>query len=504
MVTLSKSKLLAYRQCPRRLWLEIHCPQERQDSPASRAMMETGNQVGALARRLYDPQGQGTLLDAQSQGLDGVLDRTQALLGQRQPIFEAGFRAEGAIALADVLLPVATSRKPGWRMVEVKSSSSLKDHHRDDAAVQAFVARAAGVPLQQIAVAHIDSSWVYPGGGDYRGLLVETDLSGEAFDRADEVRQWIAAARRVAQGSEPEIATGDQCASPYECGYIAHCRSSEPQAEHPIAWLPGKRSRALSQHIEAHGLTELRDLPDELLNAKQLRIKAATLSGQEYFDRAGAAAALHGPGWPAYFLDFETIQHTVPIWAGTRPFQQVPFQFSVHRLDENGALYHRAFLDLTGEEPSHAFATALLAHCGRDGPIFVYNAQFEISRIGELAVRFNEMANELFALIPRVVDLLPIARNHYYHPSQHGSWRIKAVLPALCPELRYSDLDGVRDGDMAMDVYREAVKPATSVVRKRQIEAQLLAYCALDTEAMVRLWSAFAGVAVDTRDRQWA
>ncbi len=493
MRTLSKSKLLAYRQCPKRLWLEVYCPELRADSAATQASFSVGHQVGDIARRLYDPKGKGVLIDPQSDGFDAAFSRTQELLKSSQPIFEAGFRAEGALALADVMLPVRKSGKRGWRMVEVKSSTAVKDYHRDDAAVQSFVARASGVPLSGIALAHIDSDWIYPGNEDYNGLLLENDLTDEAFSRDKEVRGWIAEAQQiVAQTSEPSVTTGKQCGAPYECGFLAHCQSREPQAEQPIKWLPGRLSNRLQAQIEAHGLIELRDAPDELLNDKQQRVKAVTLSGKAYFDRRAAATVLAAHKLPAYFLDFETIQFAVPIWKGTRPYQQIPFQFSLHRLSRTGKLEQKAFLDLSGADPSKAFAEALIAACGERGPIFVYNAGFETARIRELSERFPRFAKPLLALNERVVDLLPVARDHYYHPSQQGSWSIKAVLPAPCPDLNYGNLNGVQNGGMAMDAFLEALEPQTSKARKAEIEQQLLAYCALDTYAMLRLWSIFS------------
>ena len=492
MRTLSKSKLLAFRQCPKRLWLEIHSPQLREDSGATLANYATGHQVGDVAQQIYDPQLRGQLINPQVEGFDEAFARTQALLRSRQPIFEAGFRAEGALAFADVLLPAGK----GWRMVEVKSSTSMKDYHRDDAAVQAFVARACSVPLYSIALAHIDNQWIYPGGGDYQGLLVEVDLTDEAFALTDEVRGWIADAQAVvARKKAPRTATGAQCSDPYECGFLAHCQSQEPQAEHPVHWLP-RRGSALKAHIETRGTRELRDLPDDLLNPTQQRVKAATLSGQAFFDQNAAAQALAGHKLPGFFLDFETIQFGVPIWQGTRPYQQMPFQFSVHRLGRTGRVAHQAFLDLTGGNPSLPFAQALLAACGERGPVFVYNAAFEQTRIRELAERHPRLAPALHAINDRIVDLLPVARQHYYHPSQQGSWSIKAVLPALCPDLRYDNLDGVQDGGAAQQAYLEAIAPATSAARKAELERQLLAYCRLDTWAMVRLWAAFTGNAV--------
>lgn len=498
MRTLSKSKLLAFRQCPKRLWLELHSPELREDSSATQASFAVGHQVGDIAQRLYDPKGKGALIDPQVEGFDAAFARTQDLLKSNQPIFEAGFRAEGALAFADVMLPVKHGGKRAWRMVEVKSSTSVKNYHRDDAAVQTFLARNCGVPLSGIALAHIDSSWVYPGNDDYSGLLVENDLTNEAFGRSDEVRGWIAKAQKTAaKKKEPQITTGEQCSSPYECGFYAYCIGQEPQAEQPIHWLPGRLGNGLAMHIEANGLIELRDVPDELLNDRQRRVKTVTLSGQTYFDQQAAAQALAHHKLPAYFLDFETIQFAVPIWKGTRPYQQIPFQFSAHRLSRTGKLEQQAFLDLSGQDPSRTFAEALITTCGERGPIFVYNAGFETARIRELAERFPRLANPLLALNERVVDLLPVAREHYYHPSQRGSWSIKAVLPALCPDLNYGDLDGVQDGGMAMNAFLEALAPHTSAARKDEIERQLLAYCSLDTYAMVRLWSVFTGKAVN-------
>lgn len=496
MRTLSKSKLLAYRQCSKRLWLEVHRPKLRDDSAATQASFAVGHQVGDIARRLYDPKGKGVVIDPQTDGFAAAFARTQELLQSAQPIFEAGFRAEGALALADVMLPVRKGGKLGWRMVEVKSSTSVKDYHHDDAAVQSFVARSAGVPLTRIALAHIDSDWVYPGNEDYNGLLLENDLTDEAFDRGEEVRSWIAEAQQiVARKREPRVATGKHCGKPYACGFLAYCQSQETQAEQPIKWLPGRLSNRLQAHIEAHGLTEVRDMPDELLNDKQRRVKAVTLSGKPHFDQRTTAQVLGAHKLPAYFLDFETIQFAVPIWKGTRPYQQIPFQFSVHRLSRTGKLEQQAFIDLSGADPSRAFAVALIAACGERGPIFVYNAGFEKTRIRELSERFPRLAQPLLALNERMVDLLPVARDHYYHPSQQGSWSIKAVLPALCPDLTYGDLGGVQDGGMAMDAFLEALAPQTSKTRKTEIEQQLLAYCALDTYAMVRLWSIFSGSA---------
>jgi hypothetical protein len=375
----------------------------------------------------------------------------------------------------------------------VKSSTSVKDYHRDDVAIQAFIARAAGVPLASIALAHIDNEWTYPGGGDYEGLLKEEDLTEEAFAREDEVKTWIADAQKVAnKRTEPKRCTGRHCAEPYECGFIDYCQSQEPQADYPVCWLPRVQTKALKAFIEEQAIADLRHIPDDLLNDVQRRVKNHTLSDKTYFDATQAAADLAAHKLPAYFIDFETTQFAVPIWKGTRPYQQLSIQWSVHRLSRTGKLEHRDFLDLSGKDPSKAFADSLIAACGERGPVFVYSEGFEKSRIKELAERFPRLRPALLSINERVVDLLKVAKQHYYHPGQQGSWSIKKVLPAVAPDLSYDALNGVQDGTMAMDAFREAISPDTTKARKAQIEQQLLDYCRLDTYAMVRLWQVFA------------
>ena len=494
MGMLSKSKLLAYRQCQRRLWLEIHDPDPPDHSAATEATFKTGHHVGEVARRIYDPKGTGTEIDRKALGTTVAIASTPELLVSNKPLFEAGFSAEGAYAFADVMLPLRKAGQRVWRMVEVKSSTEVKDYHRDDTAVQAFVARASGAPLASVAVAYIDKTWVYPGGEDYTGLFVEEDLTDEAFGRVDEVRGWISEAQAVVRRRKmPDARVGKQCTEPYVCNFIDRCTTWEPKIKYPVSWLPRATSSALKTLFNEGGVEDLRKVPDALLNERQLRVKTATLSGKPYFDKAGAAAELAAYKLPATFLDFETIQFAVPIWKGTRPYQKIPFQFSAQRLSRSGKLVEHPFLDLSGDNPSRKLAEALLASCGDSGPVFAYHASVEKGCITGLAETFPRMKRDLMAIAGRLVDLLPVAKKYFYHPSQAGSWSLKAVLPAVVPGLSYADLDEVQGGTLAMIAYAEAITPETSAARKATIEKQLLDYCRLDTYAMVRLWQVFAG-----------
>lgn len=492
---LSKSKLIALRQCEKRLWLEVHKPELRQDSAQAEMRMEAGNELGRLARHIYDPGNVGVLIDPQTEGFGPALERSKEVLNKPVPVFEAGFAANGGIAFADVMVPVDNRADPRWRMIEVKSATSVKDYHREDAAIQAYIARSAGVDLASISVAHIDSTWVYDGSGSYGGLLEEVDLTEMAGTRALEVETWIEDGQEVvARPQAPATRTGAHCHDPFDCGFLTHCRAGEPQPKFPVDWLPRVQKRALIDYIETKSVTEIADIPDEYLNDVQRRVKQHTLAGTVYFDAKGAARALAAHKLPAMFLDFETAQLVIPRWTGWRAYQQIPFQFSLHKLDRDGALTQEAFLETSGDDPSRAFADALVAACaGGSGPIFVYNVQFEGGRIADLAERFPRLAPMLGGITERLVDLLPIARAHYYHPGQKGSWSIKYVLPAVAPDLSYDKLDGVKDGGMAMTAYLEVIAEKTTPDRKAEIRRQLLEYCKLDTYAMVRLWQAFAG-----------
>ncbi len=490
MRILSKSKLMALRQCPRRLWLEVHQRELRRDPPSSEARFAVGDLVGELARSLYDPDENGQFVDIDVLGVEGGIEHTAALLDKRVPVFEAGLQGGGARAFVDVLRPTRKGSARTWDLIEVKSSASLKGSHRDDVAIQSYVARSAGLPLSAVKVAYVDTSFVYKGHDDYQGLLREVDLTQDAESRQREVADWIAEGQAVADLPEmPVTQTGLQCRTPHRCGFLDYCRTLEAPVEFPVQWMP-RLQGSLREHVRSQGIRDLRDLPDPLLSPQQLRVKTQTLSGLAYFDRAGAQAELADVCWPALFLDFEAVQLAVPIWVGARPYQMFPFQFSLHTLTQDGSLNHAEYLDLSGEEPARRFAEALLALVPMEGTVFVWNASFEQSQIRALAARFADLRGPLQSLEARLFDLLKVVETRYYHPAQKGSWKLKRVLPTLVPDLDHAALTEVNDGHMAVLAYTEAVQPDTPAERRAELDRALRAYCAMDTEALVRIWQA--------------
>lgn len=478
---LSKSRLLVSRQCPKRLWLAAYRPDLLDESGATSRFV-AGQAVGAVARSLH-PEGR---LIAHEHDLDAAVRETHEALqaDPNRPLFEPAFRHDGLLVRADVLLDAGTAAT----LVEVKSTSGVKEYHYADAAIQTHVIKGAGVDLARTFIAHVDTSWVYPGGERYAGLLVQVDVSSAIAPIVDDVPQWVAQALSVLDGHEPQVAMGGHCTKPFDCPFMTYCASlAGPQPEYPVELLPGKDGKALARRLRAEGYADLREVPVSRVpeGGKLARVHKATRSGHAYRDQAGAHRAIAKWAFPRYWLDFETIAFAVPIWARTRPYQQIPFQWSCHVEQSSGALDHVHFLDLSGANPQRACAEALLAALGERGVIVAYHAPFERSVLKGLADALPDLAPRLRALLARVVDLEPVVIGYYYHPDMRGSFSIKAVLPTIAPALDYGNLGEVQSGDVAQIAYAEAIRPRTSEERRAQIERALLDYCRRDTEAMV-------------------
>ncbi len=472
---LSKSRLMAHRQCPKRLWMAIY-KTELTDESGAQSAFAFGNEIGEVAQRLHP---RGHLIEGDD--LSEALKATTVCLEERprKPLFEATFNFHHTLIRADLLLPMRT----GYRLVEVKASTRVKPHYIEDIAIQAWVMEQAGVRLRRLELAHVNNRFVYPGNADYRGLLNYVDVASEVRPLMDEVGDWVDAARETLAGTKPDIKPGSQCTDPYPCPFMAYCR---PAAEdgYPLSDLP--RGGKVVETLTAEGYTDLRDVPAKRLsNAHHLMVHRAVKAGKPVIDPA-AGQMLQRLAWPRYYLDFETIQFALPIWMGTRPYQQIPFQWSCHIENRHGEVSHHEFLAEGDGDPRHAFVESLVNTLGNAGTIFVYNAAFEHTRMTELAETFSEFASALNAACERFVDLLPIVRDHYYHPDQHGSWSLKAVLPTIAPELDYAELE-VAEGGAAAETFRNLLDPDTTAEDAANWRAGLIEYCGRDTLALVRI-----------------
>ncbi len=482
--TLPKSKLLAFRQCPRRLYLQVHEPSVAEPSTGSDARLMEGQRVGEVARSFY-PEGVLILGDRFSQALSA----TQSCLtdSRRRVLFEPAFEHKDVAVRADVLVPAGRH----YDLVEVKSATRLKDHYPADVAIQASVLTGAGLKLRHLTLSHINRDFVYPGGGCYHekrrngrvnSLFTECDVTDSANTLVPEVARWAHAARRTLSGKMPPRT--DACHDPVECEFQGYCYPQE--TKYPIEWLPRIRAETLDA-LHRRGYRDIRDIPEGVLKTPiQEWVRAVTVKRRADL-RPGAREVIAALPYPRYYLDFETIQFAVPIWKGTSPYHQVPFQWSCHIEKDRRTIRHEAFLDLSGEDPSRAFAQALIAATGKKGPILVYNRGFEAGIVRALANRYRDLTVPLKAIESRLVDLLPITRKHYYHPAMGGSWSIKAVLPTIGAGLDYADLEEVQDGGGAQAAYLEAIAPDTTRGRKAALKKALTEYCKLDTWGMVAL-----------------
>ena len=476
-VYLSKSRLMSARQCLKRLYLEVHRKELVVHSPATEAAFNIGHAVGDIAQQIYGNE--NAVVIPYAGDMTHALRKTARLVGEgpQYPIFEATFQHGGVLVRVDALLPEGDA----WRIVEVKASTSVKDEHEFDCAAQRWVFEGLGHELTGISLAHVDNSFVYLGDGDFDGLLTEADQTESTDHILPLVPEWIVGAREAVSGDEPDIGVGAQCFKPYECPFVSHCWPSEP--EYPVQGLSG--SKAKLGELIAEGFEDIRDVPVDRLNEKQQWMQNVTRSGKPEL-LPGAAKFVQSLEFPRYYLDFETIAPAIPIWAGTRPYEKLPIQWSCHYEPEPGTMEHAEFLDLSGYPPMRMLAESLIRVLGSTGPVLMYT-NYEKTVISGLIGRFPDLQAPLQAIVERLVDLHPPAQQFYYHPAMAGSWSLKAVLPTVAPDMKYSELKGIQQGTAASEGYLEAIQQDTSPDRKVELEAQLLTYCKFDTEGLVRL-----------------
>ena len=489
---LSKSRIMSSLQCRKRVHLEVNRPELARYSKATETAFQVGHEIGEVAVQLYGG-GDGVYIEYTGGSLGPALARTRERMDslQRVPLFEATLEHDGVLVREDVLLPVLDGGVESWRIIEVKASTRVKPEHVNDCAVQAWVHQQSGHSLSAIALAHVDNRFVYPGGGDYRGLLVENDLTGPVLDLLPSVPRWVEQAREAVAGPLPDVPVGQQCTNPYECPFLDVCWPVRGVGgvDYPITGLGGGRKK-LGQWVMA-GCRDIRDVPASSITAEtQLRIHRVTREGRPEL-LPGAREFVDRLPYPRFYLDFETIAPPVPIWAGTRPYQTLPIQWSCHVGRAPGLLEHAEFLDLSGAPPMRALAESLIQALEAEGPVLAYTS-YERGVIEGLAAMFTDLAEPLRAIAGRLVDLHPVTRQNYYHPEMLGSWSIKAVLPTIAPEMDYATLEGIQEGTEASAAYLEAIHPGTAPERKEALRDALLKYCRHDTEAMVRLVEFFA------------
>lgn len=480
---LSKSTFLRGCQCHKSLWLyknEFHLKEET--SATQQAIFNRGTDVGTLARQLFPDGIDASPIDS-FHYQQSVAFTKNVINEKAATIYEAAFQYDQVLAALDIL----TYQSGKWLGFEVKSSTEIKDVHIKDAALQYYIITKSGILLEDISIVYINNQYTKMGELDLSQLFIIQSVKKEVMELQEFIADKIVELKQIAtSGVKPQMDIGIHCSEPYDCDFIAHCWKHIPDVS-IFNLVRLKSTKKFEWYSE--GILEFSQLSEKhLLSEGQKMQVESYLNRKEYIDVQSIHAFLSTINYPVYFMDFETFQSAIPLFDNSKPYQQIPFQYSIHfKTDNETDAQHTEFLaEANGKDTREDFIIALLKATELPGTILAYNQSFEISRLKELSQDFPEYTLEIEDRVSRIMDLMvPFAKRWYYTPDMNGSYSIKAVLPALVPELNYNDLE-IGDGGTAsavfLDLFNNPKNEDTESIR-----VNLLKYCHLDTLAMVRL-----------------
>lgn len=476
---LSKSLFIRGCQCHKSLWLKKHRPELLEElSPEQENLFATGFVVGDLAKELF-PGGAEVPYDGLSHDEQVQMTR-QLMAGGVTTIYEATFCYDEVFCKADIL----HLGKDGWELFEVKASTRVKDYQLKDAALQLRVLRGAGINPVRAAIVHINNGYVRQGDLDLQQLFTVADVTAEVEELQPFVAAEISGQRAMLQEEEPDIPIGPQCSSPFECDFEKYCWPTLP--EDSVFELRGRGVDRFALYHE--GIIKQEDIPLDRLNSSQRFQVESTLNQRDHIDKNAVQEFVDDLWYPLCFLDFETFMAAVPPFDGCRPYQKIPFQYSLHIQETPDAeLKHYEYLVEPGKDPRRALFDNLLELIPENACIVAWNQSFEIKVLEGLAEYFIDTQEKIERMIENFRDLMVPFRNRDIYPWQaKGSYSIKPILPLLAPELSYESLTGVADGGDAMEAYH-AMSAMEDPAEVAQIRSELLEYCKLDTLAMVRI-----------------
>jgi len=372
-----------------------------------------------------------------------------------------------------------------WRLIEVKSTTSLKEDHLDDVGIQSRVVSRSGLDLASVNLSHVNRDYVFDGGSiDPRKFFKIRNLTRRIQRLQPKLTFQLRAEFTVLNmPNAPDLPPGPHCTHPVTCEFFEQC--NRPRPDDHIGYLPRLHASA-AEELEELGVASIRDIPDDFeLSEIQRRAATSVQTGEPWYSPE-LGELLSGLKYPLYFLDFETVNPAITRFAGMRPYDQLPFQWSVHVLRKPDATpEHHEFLATDTNDPRCDFIASLCSVLGKSGSIVVYSA-FESQRLSDLAAWLPEFSGRIEKIQRRLWDLLPVVRNHLYHPKFAGSYSIKNVLPALVRGMTYEGME-VADGTEAGLAWESLVRGSLDQPERDRIRKALLDYCGQDTLAMVRL-----------------
>ena len=474
---LSKSRFAAGLQCHKLLWWRVHEPDapELKPDPSLQALFDAGTAVGVEARKRVPG---GVLIDFPYNEFGKKLKATaQAVAAGAPVIYEASFVADNTFVAIDIL----ERHDDAYTVIEVKSSTSVKDEHIPDLAIQVHVARHAGLKVTRAELMHLNSECRYP---DLSNLFVREDVTGRVEEILPQIPTLIAEQLNVLAGSLPDVAIGAHCKKPQKCPFWDRCWGHLPA--HHVSALYSIQYKKVEE-FEKQGWTTIHDLPETAkLSAIQSRQTRSVKAGQKLIEPGLRAELAPFTGRLAY-LDFETVSIAIPCWDGLGPWDKMPVQFSCHTATKDGGLDHTEWIADGPTDPRREQAERIIAACEGVAGVVAYNAPFERACLKVLAEGVPDLATELDAVAAKLLDPLPIVRNFVYDPEFNGSFSLKSVLPALIEDIRYEGM-AIDEGGLASVRLVELMFNANMPAEEREaIRKNLLDYCRLDTLATVRL-----------------
>lgn len=481
--SLSKSRYLDGLKCEKLLWYQYNAKEEIPPvDAATQAIFDQGHEVGALARSLFPG---GIEIGGDYRDYEGALRKTAEAVKLRRPVFEGAFSHGGGFARADVLVPVGRSR---WDLIEVKSSTEVKDVHVEDIALQKFVYAGAGLDIRRCELMYIDTSYVRRGDVDPLKLFARTDVTADADAILPEVAPRLARMMDVIGLRKfPPVPIGPQCHAPYDCPMVDICWDFLPARN----VLRIARIGAKGWELLGRGILEAANIPGDfrLSGLQKIQVDAAR-TGKPRVDRAAIREFLSELEYPLWFLDFETFGTAIPLFDESNPYENIPFQFSLHVVRKEGAKpEHHGFLAEGKEDPRPALVDSLTGLIGERGSVIAYHSSFEKSVIKKLSEHFPRFRKFRESLEARMIDLEePFRSLAWYHPDQEGSSSIKAVLPALAGK-SYEGL-AIAEGGTASREFLRVTYGEVPAAEREMTRRQLEEYCALDTSGMISVLDA--------------
>ena len=491
---MSKSKYCKAVQCEKIVWLEENRRDLIEQKDESR--MKTGQKVGEIAKGIF---GEYTDINYDSDLAKRVEMTRKAMSDGAGVITEASFLFDDNFCSVDILKNLSD----GVEIYEVKSSTEVKDVYLDDVSYQYFVLTGCGLNVKKVFIVYINNEYVRGDELELEKLFNIEDVTDIAREKQAEISTNIRMINDFMQNhgplSEPPSEIDMHCFNPYGCEFWDYCTRDLPRPN--VFDVSGMwKSKKIEKYHE--GKVSFEDLKNEKLNGKYLEQIDFELNDREpKINRKAIEDILDSLRYPLYFIDYETCQHAIPEFVGTKPYQQIPFQYSLHIIPEEGApMEHREFLSEIGDENMiRTFAESMIRDMPDDGSIIVYNKGFESSRNREIGEMYPDLAGEMERINANIVDLMvPFKSRDYYTKEMQGSYSIKYVLPALYPddpELDYHNLPVVHNGGEASEAFL-SLKDKTPE-EQAEIRDGLLKYCELDTLAMVKIWENFREITKD-------